>query len=207
MKKNSILIVGLGVPSELTDVLLREGCDILRSETPLQAALVLLRGDAQAVLTVGDLGEEWFEFTDVALTMGKLVAVDSMVTVPAALATSRTGNGNGNGNVLWFIEQHDVHSSSSSTAERQQRQRQRSTATATDMKVFGYHHDDAPHWFVSSGGDGVDSATRVRTHWKRQSHLHEGGQQASQGAARRHFVHRSWKANTVRFKSKTGSTM
>ena len=72
MKKNSILIVGLGVPSELTDVLLREGCDILRSETPLQAALVLLRGDAQAVLTVGDLGEEWAEFTDVALTMGKL---------------------------------------------------------------------------------------------------------------------------------------
>ena len=68
MKKNSILIVGLGVPSELTDVLLREGCDILRSETPLQAALVLLRGDAQAVLTVGDLGEEWLEFTDVALT-------------------------------------------------------------------------------------------------------------------------------------------
>ena len=42
MKKNSILIVGLGVPSELTDVLMREGCDILRSETPLQAALVLL---------------------------------------------------------------------------------------------------------------------------------------------------------------------
>ncbi|MGB0149644.1 MAG: hypothetical protein ACPF87_01995 [Flavobacteriales bacterium] len=79
MKKNSILIVGLGVPSELTDVLMREGCDILRSETPLQAALVLLRGDAQAVLTVGDLGEEWSEFTDVALTTGKLVAVDSMV--------------------------------------------------------------------------------------------------------------------------------
>ena len=28
MKKKSILIVGLGVPTELTDVLLREGCDI-----------------------------------------------------------------------------------------------------------------------------------------------------------------------------------
>ena len=97
MKKNSILIVGLGVPSELTDVLLREGCDILRSETPLQAALVLLRGDAQAVLTVGDLGEEWAEFTDVALTMGKLVAVDSMVTVPVMASMKANGNGNGNG--------------------------------------------------------------------------------------------------------------
>ena len=98
MKKNSILIVGLGVPSELTDVLLREGCDILRSETPLQAALVLLRGDAQAVLTVGDLGEEWVEFTDVALTMGKLVAVDSMVTVPVMASMRANGNGNGHSN-------------------------------------------------------------------------------------------------------------
>ena len=98
MKKNSILIVGLGIPSELTDVLLREGCDILRSETPLQAALVLLRGDAQAVLTVGDLGEEWSELTDVALAMGKLVAVESMVTVPAMASVPSKGNGNGNGN-------------------------------------------------------------------------------------------------------------
>lgn len=97
MKKNSILIVGLGVPSELTDVLMREGCDILRSETPLQAALMLLRGDAQAVLTVGDLGEEWNEFTDVALTTGKLVAVDSMVTTHASVM-AKNGNGNGNGN-------------------------------------------------------------------------------------------------------------
>ena len=98
MKKNSILIVGLGIPSELTDVLLREGCDILRSETPLQAALVLLRGDAQAVLTVGDLGEEWSELTDVALAMGKLVAVESMVTVPAMASVPNKGKGNGNGN-------------------------------------------------------------------------------------------------------------
>ena len=97
MKKKSILIVGLGVPTELTDVLLREGCDILRSETPLQAALVLLRGDAKAVLTVGDLGEEWAEFTDVALTMGKLVAVDSMVTVPTMASVKANGNGSGNG--------------------------------------------------------------------------------------------------------------
>ena len=98
MKKNSILIVGLGIPSELTDVLLREGCDILRSETPLQAALVLLRGDAQAVLIVGDLGEEWAEFTDVALAMGKLVAVESMVTVPVVASMKANGNGNGHDN-------------------------------------------------------------------------------------------------------------
>ena len=98
MKKNSILIVGLGVPSELTDHLLKEGCDILRSESPLQAALVLLRGDAQAVLTVGDLGEEWIEFTDVALTTGKLVAVDSMVTFAPSSKQAVLANGNGNGN-------------------------------------------------------------------------------------------------------------
>ena len=109
MKKNSILIVGLGVPSELTDVLLREGCDILRSETPLQAALVLLRGDAQAVLTVGDLGEEWVEFTDVALTMGKLVAVDSMVTVPVMASMKANGNGNGNGHSNGNGNGNEVH--------------------------------------------------------------------------------------------------
>ena len=97
MKKNSILIVGLGVPSELTDHLLKEGCDILRSESPLQAALVLLRGDAQAVLTVGDLGEEWNEFTDVVLTTGKLVAVDSMVTFAPSSKQAVLANGNGNG--------------------------------------------------------------------------------------------------------------
>ena len=98
MKKNSILIVGLGVPSELTDHLLKEGCDILRSESPLQAALVLLRGDAQAVLTVGDLGEEWNEFTDVALTTGKLVAVDSMVTFAPSTKQAVLANGNGRSN-------------------------------------------------------------------------------------------------------------
>jgi hypothetical protein len=98
MKKNSILIVGLGVPSELTDHLLKEGCDILRSESPLQAALVLLRGDAQAVLTVGDLGEEWNEFTDVALTIGKLVAVDSMVTFAPSTKQAVLANGNGRSN-------------------------------------------------------------------------------------------------------------
>ena len=98
MKKNSILIVGLGVPSELTDHLLKEGCDILRSESPLQAALVLLRGDAQAVLTVGDLGEEWNEFTDVALTTGKLVAVESMVTFAPSTKQVVLANGNGRSN-------------------------------------------------------------------------------------------------------------
>ena len=98
MKKNTILIVGLGVPSELTDSLVREGCDILRAEAPLQAAIILLRGDADVVLSVGDLDEHWNEFTDVALAAGKLVAVESWVTLPVALASRSNGNGNGNGN-------------------------------------------------------------------------------------------------------------
>ena len=98
MKKNTILIVGLGVPSELTDSLVREGCDILRAEAPLQAAIILLRGDADVVLSVGDLDEHWNEFTDVALAAGKLVAVESLVTLPVALASRSNGNGNGNGN-------------------------------------------------------------------------------------------------------------
>ena len=98
MKKNTILIVGLGVPSELTDSLVREGCDILRAEAPLQAAIILLRGDADVVLSVGDLDEHWNEFTDVALAAGKLVAVESLVTLPVALVSRSNGNGNGNGN-------------------------------------------------------------------------------------------------------------
>jgi hypothetical protein len=97
MKKNTILIVGLGVPSELTDSLVREGCDILRAEAPLQAAIILLRGDADVVLSVGDLDEHWNEFTDVALAAGKLVAVESLVTLPVALVSRSNGNGNGNG--------------------------------------------------------------------------------------------------------------
>lgn len=97
MKKNTILIVGLGVPSELTDALVREGCDILRAETPLQAALSLMRGDAEVVLSVGDLDEQWSEFSDVALAVGKWVGVESLVTVPVALVSRSNGNGNGNG--------------------------------------------------------------------------------------------------------------
>jgi len=98
MKKNTILIIGLGIPSELTDSLIRSGCDILRAEAPLQAAIALLRGDAEVVLSIGSIGEEWNEFTDVALASGKLVAVESLVAVPTILASVSNGNGNGNGN-------------------------------------------------------------------------------------------------------------
>jgi molybdopterin converting factor small subunit len=91
------LIVGLGVPSELTDALTREGCDILRLDTPLQAAIALLRGDAEVVLSVGDMDEQWMEFSEVALASGKLVAVDSLVTLPVSMSAQANGNGNGNG--------------------------------------------------------------------------------------------------------------
>ena len=97
MKKNTILIIGLGIPSELTDSLIRSGCDILRAEAPLQAAIALLRGDAEVVLSIGSTGEEWNDFTDVALASGKLVAVESLVAVPTILASVSNGNGNGNG--------------------------------------------------------------------------------------------------------------
>ena len=98
MKKNTILIIGLGIPSELTDSLIRSGCDILRAEAPLQAAIALLRGDAEVVLSIGSTGEEWNDFTDVALASGKLVAVESLVAVPTVLASVNNDNGNGNGN-------------------------------------------------------------------------------------------------------------
>ena len=98
MKKNTILIIGLGIPSELTDSLIRSGCDILRAEAPLQAAIALLRGDAEVVLSIGSIGEEWNDFADVALASGKLVAVESLVSVPTILASVSNGNGNGNGN-------------------------------------------------------------------------------------------------------------
>lgn len=98
MNKNSILLIGLGVPSDLTDALLREGCDILRAETPLQAAITLLKGDAAVVLAVGDLEEEWNDFADVALSAGKLIAVESLVSVPMSLTGYSNGNGHSNGN-------------------------------------------------------------------------------------------------------------
>ena len=98
MKKNTILIIGLGIPSELTDSLIRYGCDILRAEAPLQAAIALLRGDAEVVLSIGSTGEEWNDFTDVALASGKLVAVESLVAVPTILASVSNGNGNGHAN-------------------------------------------------------------------------------------------------------------
>jgi len=138
MKKKSILIVGLGVPTELTDVLLREGCDILRSETPLQAALVLLRGDAKAVLTVGDLGEEWAEFTDVALTMGKLVAVDSMVTVPAMASVKANGNGSGNGH---SNGNGNGHSNGNAHSNGNGRSNGNGHSNGNDN---GVHHEDEP---------------------------------------------------------------
>ena len=95
MKNNSILLVGVGIPSELTDALLKSGCDFLRSDSPMTSALCLLKNEVDAVLAIGPLDESWNEFLDSALAVGKLIQVDSLVSVTVGLAN---GNGNGNGN-------------------------------------------------------------------------------------------------------------
>jgi hypothetical protein len=97
MKQHSILIVGLGVPSELTDALVRGGYEISRADEPLQAALALLRGGIDVVLSVGDLDEAWNEFCDVAAATNKMLVVESLVSLAASLASGSNGNGNGNG--------------------------------------------------------------------------------------------------------------
>lgn len=98
MKQHTILIVGLGVPSELTDALVRSGYDINRAEEPLHAALAMMRGGIDVVLSVGDLDEAWNEFCDAASATTKFVAIESLVTLVTTLATGSNGNGRGIGN-------------------------------------------------------------------------------------------------------------
>jgi molybdopterin converting factor small subunit len=98
MKQHSLLIVGLGVPSELTDALVRGGYEITRAEDPLHAALAMLRGGIDVVLSVGDLDESWNEFCDVATASSKLIAVESLVTLATTLVSGSNGRGNGRGN-------------------------------------------------------------------------------------------------------------
>ena len=103
MKNSTLLIVGVGVPSELTEVLAKAGCEVQRSDSPLTAAIALVRGDVDLVLMVGPQDESWNDFTDAAFATGKLVSVESLIAIPTALAnglgTNGNGNGNGNGNV------------------------------------------------------------------------------------------------------------
>jgi molybdopterin converting factor small subunit len=98
MKQHSLLIVGLGVPSELTDALVRSGYDITRAEEPLHAALAMMRGGIDVVLSVGDLDEAWNEFCDAASAATKFVAIESLVSLATTLASGSNGNGRGNGN-------------------------------------------------------------------------------------------------------------
>ena len=98
MKNSTLLIVGVGVPSELTEVLAKAGCEVQRSDSPLAAAIALVRGDVDLVLMVGPQDESWNDFTDAAFATGKLVSVESLIAIPAALANGIGGNGNGNGN-------------------------------------------------------------------------------------------------------------
>ena len=98
MKNSTLLIVGVGVPSELTEVLAKAGCEVQRSDSPLAAAIALVRGDVDLVLMVGPQDESWNDFTDAAFATGKLVSVESLIAIPTALANGVGGNGNGNGN-------------------------------------------------------------------------------------------------------------
>ena len=97
MKNSTLLIVGVGVPSELTEVLAKAGCEVQRSDSPLAAAIALVRGDVDLVLMVGPQDEAWNDFTDAAFATGKLVSVESLIAIPAALANGVGSNGNGNG--------------------------------------------------------------------------------------------------------------
>ena len=98
MKNSTLLIVGVGVPSELTEGLAKAGCEVQRSDSPLAAAIALVRGDVDLVLMVGPQDESWNDFTDAAFATGKLVSVESLIAIPAALASGVGSNGNGNGN-------------------------------------------------------------------------------------------------------------
>ena len=64
MKNSTLLIIGVGVPSELTEVLAKAGCEVQRSDSPLAAAIALVRGDVDLVLMVGPQDESWNDFTD-----------------------------------------------------------------------------------------------------------------------------------------------
>ena len=98
MKNSTLLIVGVGVPSELTEVLAKAGCEVQRSDSPLTAAIALVRGDVDLVLMVGPQDESWNDFTDAAFATGKLVSVESLIAIPTVLANGVSTNGNGNGN-------------------------------------------------------------------------------------------------------------
>lgn len=101
MKNSVILLVGFGFPAELSDALLRQGCEVRRADNPLTASLALIRRDIQLVLAVGSLDEQWSEFTEAIQGSNFFMQVDNLVSVQTSLATGSSGNGsngsNGNG--------------------------------------------------------------------------------------------------------------
>ena len=101
MKNSVILLVGFGFPAELSDALLRQGCEVRRADNPLTASLALIRRDIQLVLAVGSLDEQWNEFTEAIQGSNFFMQVDNLVSVQTSLATGSSGNGsngsNGNG--------------------------------------------------------------------------------------------------------------
>ena len=98
MKNTALLIIGVGVPTELTEAFARSGCDVQRTDSALTAAISLVRGDIDLVLMVGQQDESWNEFADAAIAAGKLMVVNSLISIPTSLAMGIAGNGNGNGN-------------------------------------------------------------------------------------------------------------
>ena len=101
MKNSVILLVGFGFSAELSDALLRQGCEVRRADNPLTASLALIRRDIQLVLAVGSLDEQWNEFTEAIQGSNFFMQVDNLVSVQTSLATGSSGNGsngsNGNG--------------------------------------------------------------------------------------------------------------
>ena len=101
MKNSVILLVGFGFPAELSDALLRQGCEVRRADNPLTASLALIRRDIQLVLAVGSLDEQWNEFTEAIQGSNFFMQVDNLLSVQTSLATGSNGNGsngaNGNG--------------------------------------------------------------------------------------------------------------
>ena len=96
MKSNILLLVGLGVPSDLTEALIRAGMVVQRPDTPMAAALSLLRNDVGMLLLLGDVEPEWSDVIDAAAARGELLQIENVLTVQESLA-GRVGRNGSNG--------------------------------------------------------------------------------------------------------------
>ena len=99
MKQSIILLIGFGIPAELSEVLLRQGFEVRRADNPLSACLALIKGDIHLVLVVGAMDEEWNDFIVAAQGANRLMHVEHLVALQTTLASANVANGNGsNGN-------------------------------------------------------------------------------------------------------------